>query len=144
MKVYYADKKLNEKYGKILKDKVALKECYNNVFHNFIEMRAYEKDIKIFFGWVQVFKDQDIYARHACFMLRDKIIDPTLFQRGGFEKIEGHKYIPMKIMTANEYVATIEIEIEKYSGLTGMQGALREVEMPIMKEMMEQGYVVSG
>lgn len=141
MKVYYADKELNEKYGEMFSHRALPNHCYDNVFDHFNEMRRNEKDFKIFYGWVQIFKGESMYARHACYMIGDSIVDTTLMRKG-FSKIEGCEYIPIKVMTQKEYFDMIVLESEKHTGKVDLIGALREVEVPLMREMMKQGKAV--
>ena len=144
MKVYYADKELNEKYGNMFREKVKVNRCYDNTLEYLYEMLRYEKDLKVFFGWVQVFRGQDLYVRHACYLVGDRILDLTLMKKGDFSNIADCEYVPIKIMTPEEYGEMIEIEATKHSGRSDLMGVLRKIELPLMKEMMNQGKSTLG
>lgn len=142
MKTYYADKELNEKYYPMFEDDIMKQECYDNTFSNVHHMNLHEKDLKVFIGFVQIFAGHNLYTRHACYLVGDKIIDLTLMKtRGSFDKLEGCEYVPLSVMTVDEYFEALWIEHDK-SGTTGLAITLRAKELEMTKSMFESGQFI--
>lgn len=114
------------------------KHCYDNVYNNLnilVNEDFLELDFKVMFAYVSVSKLKNVYTRHACFYINGKAVDPTVFNiyKERVTEYDVH-YLPIKIMTINEYLILLSRE-----GRTDLFKTLSKVE-----EIKHKDYFVDG
>lgn len=78
-------------------------ECYSNVAEIVINSTPSTLDYEntqVVFGGMQIFPNQDIYAKHAFFIIDNKAVDPTQSLKG---INAGTKYLVYERMSIQEY-----------------------------------------
>lgn len=136
---------LNKSLSKELAEKGRFvpKHCYDNVFDNLpiIGSEGFAKlNFKIMFAYVSICGAENLYTRHACYYLDGEAVDPTIVNvyRDNLESYD-IKYIPIRIMTVNEYLYLLSREHR-----TDLFKTFRKVEEIKHKEIYEHGLVLLG
>lgn len=116
------------------------KRCYDNVFDHIgsVGCMFLEEDIKVMFCYVKVL--EGLYTRHACYYLDGMAVDPTIVAvyRGNVENCKVD-YIPIKIMSVDEYLKLISREHR-----TDLFKTFRLVEKIKQEELQESGITIIG
>lgn len=100
MKEYKIDIEKSEKLLNDNRQLIVQKECYDNIYRLVSNLRVSEKEVRVVFGAVYLFKG--MYAKHCFLMVGDKVVDPTLMLRGE-ENCKKSHYIVAKKLTMEQY-----------------------------------------
>lgn len=118
------------------------RQCYDNVFENVGSMgfKYKEEDLKIMFCYMSIEYLENVYTRHVCYYIDGMAIDPTIvsvYKDKVWEK--DVEYIPIKIMTVDEYFILLSRE-----GRTDLVDTLLVVEKIVQKELIKDEIMVIG
>lgn len=122
------------------KSRLAMKECYNNVFNVVTDYISNFRSGKwyVAYGYVTVF--ENVMCRH-CFIIAEngKVIDPTIFTTPHLDT--DRQYITMKIFDdIDEYFD----EIEKADYYPALDMYMRKYTVQAEKWAIENGFILTG
>ena len=122
------------------KSRLAMKECYNNVFYVVTDyISKFRKgEWKVAYGYMTVF--ENVMCRH-CFIIDEKgeVIDPTIFTTPNI--YTDRQYITMKIF---DDISDYFTAIEQADYFPALDKALKENEAQIQKWANKNGFILTG
>lgn len=140
MDMYLAGQALHERFRDV--GEFISKECYDNTFRNLHHFD--DVYLGVVFCWVQVMPGENVYTRHACYLVEGEILDLTLYHNlRGFDARDGIKYYPFKILTVDEYLSAIH-EGSSLDDTTGLFQVLHTEEKESREWMQKQGNIIIG
>lgn len=96
----------SKKFAYMFRRLIEPNRCYDNIANIALShpnVQQVYPGIEVSYGGVQIFPDNNLYARHIVFLHEKKAIDPTLALAEGGVK-DGIHYLPIQTMAYQEYV----------------------------------------